>query len=57
MSAKMGRPTNDPKPYRITIRLNEKCIKILEDYCKQENVPRMEAVRRGIEQLESQLKK
>lgn len=57
MSAKMGRPTNDPKPYRITIRLNEKCIKILEDYCKQENVPRMEAVRKGIEQLESQLKK
>lgn len=57
MSAKMGRPTNDPKSYRITIRMNERCKKILEDYCKQENVPRMEAVRKGIEQLESQLKK
>lgn len=54
---KRGRPTDNPKPYRMAVKYDEKCKKILEAYCAQENVNRMEAARRGIMKLESDLKK
>lgn len=57
MSPRTGRPTNNPKPYQITARIDEDCKKILDSYCKQENVKQMEAVRRGIKKLESDIKK
>lgn len=53
----MGRPTNNPKPYKITIRLDEKSLKILSDYGEQEKVSQTEAVRRGIEKLDADIKK
>lgn len=53
----MGRPTDNPKPYKITVRIDEYCKKILDKYCEQEGVSQMESVRRGIEKLESDLKK
>ncbi len=56
MAAKTGRPTSNPKPYKITVRIDEKSKVILEKYCKQENVNQMEAVRRGIAKLESDIK-
>ena len=49
---KMGRPTNDPKPFRIVVRINEKQKQMLEDYCKKNNCNQMEAIRQGIELLE-----
>lgn len=57
MSPRTGRPTSNPKPYKITVRIDEESKTILETYCKQENVPQMEAVRRGIKKLESEIKK
>ena len=45
---KMGHPTDNPKPYHMTVEYDEECKEILEQYCEQEKVPRMEAARRGI---------
>ena len=52
MSPRTGRPTDNPKPYKITVRIDEKNKAILDEYCKQESVSQMEAVRRGIQKLE-----
>lgn len=57
LTAKMGRPTDNPKPYKLTVRVDEKSIRILKKYSEQENVSIMEAIRRGIARLESDLKK
>ncbi len=57
MSPKIGRPTNNPKPYKLTVRVDEESKEILERYVKQEHVSNMEAIRRGIKRLESDLKK
>ncbi len=57
MSPRTGRPTNNPKPYKITTRIDEEGKKILDEYCAQEKVPQMEAVRRGIKKLEADLRK
>ena len=54
---KMGRPTDNPKPYKITTRIDEESKVILDQYCEQENVTQMEAVRRGIKKLEPDIKK
>ena len=53
----MGRPTDNPKPYRMAVKYDEKCKQVLEAYCQQENVNKMEAARRGIMKLEEDLKK
>ena len=57
MSPRTGRPTDNPKPYRVNVYLDEKCKTILEKYCKQENISKMEAVRQAIKKLEAELKK
>ena len=57
MTKKMGRPTNNPKPYKIAVRLDEEAKNIIDDYCKQEDVNRMEAARRGIKKLKDDIKK
>lgn len=57
MSPRTGRPTTNPKPYKITVRLDEKSKDVLDEYCRQENVNQMEAVRRGIGKLEADIKK
>lgn len=57
MSKKMGRPTDNPKPFKITVRIDEKSKEILDKYCEQEETSQMEAVRRGIKKLENDIKK
>lgn len=52
---KRGRPTDNPKPYRMAVKFDEECKRILEAYCQQKQVNRMEATRRGIRLLESEL--
>lgn len=56
LTAKMGRPTDNPKPYKIAVRLDEEAKTILDEYCRQENVNKMEAARRGIKKLKSDIK-
>ncbi len=53
---KMGRPTDNPKPYRVNARLDLESKKILDAYIKQEKVTAMEAVRRSIKKLKDDLK-
>lgn len=55
MSPRTGRPTDNPKPYRISGRLDEECKQILTKYCEQKNVNQMEAIRRAIKKLETEL--
>lgn len=57
MSPRTGRPTGNPKGTSQHVRLDEKCIEILDAYAKQEEVSRAEAIRRGIMKLEPDIKK
>ena len=57
MSPRTGRPTDNPKPYKITVRIDENSKNILTEYCNQEHVNQMEAERRGIKKLEDDIKK
>ena len=57
LASKMGRPTDNPKQYRIAVRLDEESKEILDKYCQQENVNQMEAARRGIKKLKDDIKK
>ncbi|WP_406242006.1 hypothetical protein ACF3M2_13945 [Tissierella carlieri] len=54
---KIGRPTNNPKTERITVRLDSESISILSKYCEQENITeKAEAIRRGIKKLRNDLR-
>lgn len=53
---KRGRPTDNPKPFRIAVKMDVRTKDVLDRYCKQENVTQMEAARRGIRKLEADLK-
>lgn len=57
MTKKIGRPTDNPKIYKITVRLDEKSKSILEKYCQEMNVKQTEAIREGILRLEGDIKK
>lgn len=48
----MGRPTTNPKNNRITIRMDDNTLKILDRYCKQKGITRTDAVRESIKLLE-----
>lgn len=51
---KMGRPTDNPRPHKLSIRISDADKQILEDYCRTENVNRTEAVSRGIKRLSAE---
>lgn len=53
---KMGRPTDNPKPFKITVRLDAESKAILDEYCKNNSVNQMEAVRKGIKKLREEIK-
>jgi len=54
---KLGRPTDNPKGVSMHVRLDKEAEKILDAYCIQEQVSKMEATRRGIKKLKDDLKK
>ena len=56
MSPKTGRPTDNPKPYKLTVRVDEESKQILDKYTEQEQVSQMEAIRRGIKRLKTDVK-
>lgn len=56
MSPRTGRPTDNPKQDRITVRLDSQSSKILQAYCNQENVEKAEAIRRGVKKLADDIK-
>ena len=51
MSPRTGRPTNNPRPNKISIRISDCDKKILEEYCEKEHVNKTEAISRGIKML------
>lgn len=57
MSPRTGRPTDNPKGTPIHVRLDKESEEILNAYCKQEKVSKMEAARRGIKKLRPDIKK
>jgi len=58
VSPRTGRPKiENPKSNRITVRLDNDCSEILQNYCEQEKVDKAEAIRRGINKLKSDIKK
>lgn len=57
MSPRTGRPTDNPKPYKLTVRVDEESMKILDAYAEQEKISQMEAIRRGIKKLGADIKK
>lgn len=57
MSPRTGRPTDNPKGASIHVRLDKESEDILAAYCNQEQVSKMEATRRGIKKLKSDIKK
>ena len=52
-----GRPTDNPKPFKIAVKLDREAKDVLDAYCDQESVSMMEAARRGIKRLKPDLKK
>ncbi|MCQ5131088.1 hypothetical protein NE562_15590 [Butyricicoccus faecihominis] len=55
MPKKMGRPpSNNPKNLRIDIRLTEKELKMLDEYCREKDVSRPQGLRDGIKALRKQ---
>lgn len=57
MSPRTGRPTSNPKGTSQHVRLDDRCLEVLDAYAKQEGIPRAEAIRRGILKLEPDIKK
>ena len=51
MTKKLGRPTENPKPHKLTVRLDDEGLSILDGYCEKKNVTRMEGIRRGVHRL------
>lgn len=51
MYKKIGRPTLSPKKVQIAIRFDEDTLKILDDFCKIENVSRAEGTRIAVRML------
>ena len=49
--AKMGRPSDNPRRTKLSIRLSDGDKELLEEYCKREKDTRTEAVSRGIQKL------
>lgn len=51
MSAKIGRPTNDPKPHNTRIRMSDADLKKL-DYCaKVLGLTKADIIRQGIDRM------
>ena len=48
--AKMGRPSDNPRRTKLSIRLSDGDKELLEEYCKREKVTRTEAVSRRSEE-------
>jgi hypothetical protein len=48
---KMGRPTDNPKRIKLSVRVDEKTLELLDGYCKRKGITRMEGIRQGIQRL------
>ena len=51
MSSKIGRPTDCKKEHDIKVRVDSDTHNKLLEYCKEKNVTKAEAIRKGIQFL------
>ncbi len=51
----MGRPTDNPKSHRITIRIDDECKTILDKYGAKHNTTIVESVRVAIKNLQTEM--
>ena len=51
MDAKRGRPTDNPKQRKISVRIDAECEAILNQYCQETGKGQTEAIRDGIRKL------
>ena len=47
----MGRPTDNPKETRITVRLDSESNMILNEYCDEKQISKADAIREAIKGL------
>lgn len=57
MKKKIGRPTDNPKLEKLTVRLDSETSDILAVYCLQESITKAEGLRRGVLKLKEDIKK
>ena len=57
LSPRTGRPTDNPRPNKLSIRISDRDKETLEEYCEEYNVNRTEAISRGIQKLKEDIKK
>lgn len=57
MSAKMGRPTDNPKNIRFEIRLDNDTNEKLEKCSSELNLTKTDVIRKGIDLVEKSIKK
>lgn len=48
---KIGRPTNDPKNLKLTIRFNDEQSKKIKDYSEKNSLTMSEVVRKAVDDL------
>lgn len=51
MSPKTGRPTTNPRPNKISVRINDKTLNKIDHICKEENVSRSDVIEKAVEAL------
>ncbi|WP_159449053.1 MULTISPECIES: hypothetical protein [Oscillospiraceae] len=51
---KMGRPTDEQKPHRLSTRVSDRTMKILDDYCRKRKINHPEGVRQAIDRLKDE---
>lgn len=51
VEVKRGRPTENPKQNKISVRIDAECEAILNEYCQETGKDRAEAVRDAIRKL------
>lgn len=56
-AAKLGRPSDNPRRNKISIRINDQSKELLDRYCSEKGVTKTDAIERGIIKLEEDLKK
>ena len=49
----MGRPMDNPKETRITVRLDSESNKILNEYCDEKQISKADAIREAIKGLKN----
>ncbi len=57
MSAKMGRPTDNPRNIQVRVRLNKEEAAMLSDCAEQLQISKTAVIVRGIKQVYSEIKK